>query len=68
MMTTEAFKSTAAAIFIGAFGLFLIWRGVVGTDGLLPRWMVILSGAVTLILPFAYLVLKLLPWLFPSAS
>ena len=60
-MTTETLQTTAA-LFVGALGLFIIWNGITGDDHVLPKWVLVLSGVITLILPAAYLVLCLLAW------
>ncbi len=61
------FKSTVAAILVGGFGLFLIWKGIVGdvvrtSEGkaFFPKWMYLLSGIIVLILPVTYLVVRII--------
>ena len=60
-------RAIVSAIFLGLFGLFLIWKGITGNvplgfDGkrLFLKWLYILGGIVVLILPVAYLVMILL--------
>ena len=60
-------RETVAAIVVGAFGLFLVWKGTVGRvvrlssgKAIFPKWMYLLSGILVLILPVAYLVLRVM--------
>ena len=62
-------KEVVAAVALGAFGVFLIWKGVSGDvvlsstgKSFFPRWVYVLGGLVVLVLPVAYL-LALLGWL-----
>ena len=60
-------RAIVSAIFVAAFGLYLIWTGIYGNiplgatgKTLIPKWVYILGGIVVLILPVAYLVMILL--------
>ena len=64
-MIYTTYKGIVAAIILGTFGLFLIWRGITGdiiktTDGkaFIPKWMYIFGGIVILILPVAFLIVR----------
>jgi hypothetical protein len=57
-------RGAMACLFVGAFGLFLVWKGVRKdvprtTDGrvLFPPWVYIVCGLFTLVLPIAFIVL-----------
>lgn len=59
-------KGAVGAIFIGALGVFLIWKGITGdvirtslSEEFIPRWVYILGGLVVLILPVTFLLVVL---------
>lgn len=59
-------RGILSAMFVAAFGLFLIWIGLsgnipVGPNGkrLIPKWLYILGGISVLILPVAYVIILL---------
>jgi hypothetical protein len=65
-MMMHIFRGTGAAILLGSFGAYLIWKGITGNvplgiEGkpLLPKSMYILTGVVLLILPITYFVIRL---------
>ena len=62
----NSIKASVAALILGAFGLFLIWKGITGDVGktvdgkaFIPKWIYVLGGIVVLILPVAYLIILL---------
>ena len=59
-------NETAAAIILAVFGIFLVWKGLSGDvvrtsrgTAIFPKWMYLLGGIGMLILPVAYLILRL---------
>ena len=66
-MEGQTLKSIIAALLLGGFGIFLIWKGITGDiiklssgQSFIPRWMYVLGGIVVLILPVSYLLILLL--------
>lgn len=62
----DLLKGKVAAIVLSAFGLFLIWKGIVGDiirtsadEALYPKWAYILSGVIVLIMPVTVFVVRL---------
>ena len=59
-------KEAVAAVALGVFGGFLVWKGLSGDviltsagKAFFPRWMYVLGGLVVLFFPGVYLLLLL---------